>query len=44
MGASGMTVCPECAQGKPWNCTGWVLDDDDNEAPCATVHTDGSGA
>ena len=27
-------VCPECAQGKHPNCTGYVLDDNDNETPC----------
>lgn len=26
--------CPECYQGKHENCTGWVLDDYDNEEPC----------
>jgi hypothetical protein len=27
-------ICPECRDGKPWNCTGWTLDDNDNEVPC----------
>lgn len=26
--------CPECVAGKHDNCTGWVLDDFDNEDPC----------
>lgn len=29
--------CPECRDGKPWNCTGWAIDDDDNEVTCDTV-------
>ena len=27
-------ACPECAQGKPWNCTGWALDDRDEMVQC----------
>ena len=31
--------CPECAQGKPRNCIGWTLDENDNEVPCSTIDT-----
>ena len=27
-------LCPECAQGKPRNCIGWTLDENDDEVPC----------
>jgi len=26
--------CPECRDGKPWNCTGWTLTDDDEMVDC----------
>lgn len=29
--------CPECYAGKHGNCTGWVLDDHDNEAECTCI-------
>jgi hypothetical protein len=29
-----MAVCPECEQGKHGNCTGWALDEHDNEVAC----------
>jgi hypothetical protein len=32
--ATRRNLCPECAQGKPWNCIGWTLDDADEEVPC----------
>lgn len=30
--------CPECDQGKPWNCTGWAIDEDDNMTDCETTN------
>ena len=30
----GRDVCPECAQDKHANCTGWAFDDSDNEVAC----------
>lgn len=27
-------ICPECRDGKPWNCTGWTLTDDDKMVDC----------
>ena len=27
-------LCPECRDGKPWNCAGFAFDADDNETPC----------
>ena len=39
-------MCPECAQGKPWNCTGWAINADDEMTDCETAkapdHTNGS--
>jgi hypothetical protein len=29
--------CPECTQGKPWNCTGWALDASDELTLCRSV-------
>lgn len=29
--------CPECAQGKTGNCTGWVIDTDDQVGVCESV-------
>lgn len=34
-------MCPECRDGKPWNCIGWTLDADDNEVPCTTRGLEG---
>jgi hypothetical protein len=31
---SHASVCPECAAGKHVNCTGWALDEEDNEVAC----------
>jgi hypothetical protein len=31
---STVHACPECAQGKPWNCTGWAIDDRDEMVQC----------
>lgn len=30
--------CPECISGKHGNCTGWTLDEDDNEIDCECTH------
>ena len=27
-------ICPECRDGKPWNCTGWTLNDADELVDC----------
>lgn len=29
--------CPECAQGKTGNCTGWILTPDDQIGTCETA-------
>ena len=29
--------CPECVQGKPRNCTGWVINDDDQIVECKSI-------
>jgi hypothetical protein len=34
-----MTECPECRDGKPWNCAGFAFDADDNEVPCARAES-----
>ena len=26
--------CPECRDGKPWNCAGWTLTDNDEMVDC----------
>ncbi|RLK47634.1 hypothetical protein C7474_2229 [Microbacterium telephonicum] len=33
-------VCPECRDGKPWNCTGWTIDNDDNMTTCEGTSDD----
>lgn len=37
---SDRPVCPECTQGKPGNCTGWAIDNNDNITNCEG-NTDG---
>lgn len=37
MGGPGVK-CPECQQGKPGNCTGWTLLNDDEWGECETVN------
>lgn len=36
--SSGQTprrpICPECRDGKPWNCVGQALNEDDEFVPC----------
>lgn len=32
-----LMLCPECVQGKPWNCTGETLDENDNFIECDTA-------
>lgn len=27
-------VCPECRDGKPQNCTGWAINDNDQIVEC----------
>lgn len=34
---SASQLCPECSQGKPGNCTGWVISTDDQIEACATA-------
>jgi hypothetical protein len=35
-------ACPECRDGKHWNCTGWALDVNDQEVDCQCLcHADG---
>lgn len=31
--------CPECTQGKVENCTGWVINENDEVDICATRET-----
>jgi hypothetical protein len=32
-------LCPECKQGKQPNCTGWVINENDEVDICATRET-----
>lgn len=34
-------ICPEHVAGKPWNCPGWAIDENDDMVPCAGAGKDG---